>query len=114
MTMAEEENDNNKLTVAKASKLFKNILPQLKELGKMVNTLAEAVLDIKKITCQDSEEALRQSKINRDNLDDADQRNLVGSMIINVADANLKKDLGIEDDRSYDNINIDVLSFRKI
>ena len=110
MTMAEDENSNNKLTVAKASELFSTILPQLKELGKMVNSLAEAVLDIKKISCQDSEEALRQSKINRDNLDDADQRNLVGSMIINIADPDLKKDLGVVDDRSYDDINIDVLS----
>merc|ERR1712115_338150 len=66
--------------------------------------------DIKKISCSDTEEALRQGKINRDNIDDADKRNLVGSLLINVADNNLKKDLGVEDDRSYDEINVDCLT----
>ena len=98
LALVEDENSNNKLTVAKASDFFSSLIPQLKELGKMVGTLAQTVMDLKKETCRDTDDAIRQGKINRDNIDDTDQRNMVGSLLINVMDSNLKKDLGIEDD----------------
>ena len=40
--------------------------------------------------CRDIEAVLRQSKINYDNVDDADKRHLVGSLIINI-DAIIKQ-----------------------
>ena len=109
LTMVEEENSNNKLTEAKASDFFNSLIPQLRDLGNMMGTQAQTILDIKKETCRDTEEAIRQGKINRDNIDDTDQRNMVGSLLINVMDNNLKKDLGVEDDRAYDDINNDAL-----
>ena len=75
----------------------------------MVASLTNLVKEISNSACRDTEEALRQAKINRDNVDDTDQRNLIGSLIINVPDADLKKDLGVNDERSYEEVNEEVL-----
>ena len=84
LTTAEEE--NKALTVAKASTIFKSLIPQLKELGNMVGALTKVVKDVCSNACKDTEEALNQTKINRDAVDDIDQRNLLGSIILNIPD----------------------------
>ena len=103
--LATAEEENNSLTVAKASKIFKSLLPQLKELGNLVGTLTKVVQDVCKNACRDTEDALSQAKINRDNVDDTDQRSLLGSLIINIPDSNLKKDIGVDDERAYEEVN---------
>ena len=62
LTMAEEDNSNNKLTVAKASEIFNLVLPQLKELGNMVSILSKAVLEIKNTACKETEDVVRHYK----------------------------------------------------
>ena len=107
LTAAEEENKN--LTVAKASNIFKSLIPQLKELSNVVGTLSKIVKDVCTNACKNTEEALSQTKINRDSVDDTDQRNMIGSLILNIPDSKLKKDLGVDDERAFEEINEDVL-----
>ena len=107
LTVAEEENKS--LTVAKASTIFKSLIPQLKELSVAVGSLSKMVKDVCSNACKDTEEALSQTKINRDSVDDTDQRNMIGSLILNVPDTRLKKDLGVDDERAFEEVNEDVL-----
>ena len=50
--------------------------------------------------CKDTDAALRQSKINRDLVDDAEQKELAGTLILNVPDKNMKKELRVDDERA--------------
>ena len=75
----------------------------------MVGALSKIVKEVCDNACKDTEEALSLAKINRDSVDDTDQRNLLGSIILNILDSKLKKEVGVDDERAFEEVNEDIL-----
>ena len=76
----------------------------------MVESLTKVVKDLSKHACEDTQDAVANSKINMDAIDEADQKSLLGSLIITVPNKDLQKEIGIADGKAYDDLNITALT----
>ena len=85
------------------------MIVHINEFGNIVGALSKIVKDVCNNACKDTEEALSQAKMNRDSVDDTDQRNMLGSIILNIPDSKLKKDVGVDDERAFEEVNEDTL-----
>ena len=99
-------NDKEKVIVPKMTAVFKDLLPQLTNLGNMVESLTKVVKDLSKHACEDTQDAVANTKINMDAIDEAEQRSLMGSLMITIPCQDLQKDIGIADGRAYDDLNV--------
>ena len=102
------EEDKGKVP-AKQTNMMLSLHEQLSALGEQFTKLVASLKTTQGITCSKGEEAKVQSRRNADQIDDLDQRSLLGKIAINIQDPELKKKIGILDTGDYASFNYDLL-----
>ena len=93
-------------TAADLTIVCRAIVTQISCLSAHMKTMSSLLVQAKATSCEHSEDTVNWVKHNFDQIDDLDQRSLLGSISINVQDPKLKAQVGVKDDTDYNNINV--------
>ena len=86
------------------------LAPQLVSIGKAMISATSSFDEAKQASCVLNEKLSKQVRQNNDLIEDTMQSRLTGKVLINVMDEDLKKKLGLVDQKDYRDIDADALS----
>ena len=96
--------------VDELSTVTKAIITQVASLSSHTNTISSLLAQAKAASCEHSEDTLQWARHNSDQLEDLEQRSLIGSITINIQDSKLKAAVGIKHDADYNDIDVKALA----
>ena len=85
------------------------ITPQIVSVASSLAAMLTSNENAKRTSCNLSDKLTRETRQNRDLIDDARQANLTGKIVLNVQDDGLRKAVGLDEQTDYINLNLDAL-----
>ena len=91
------------------SSFLLTLTPQIVSVTSSLAAMMTAHESAKRVSCKLSDTLTRETRQNRDLIDDCHQVNLTGRIVLNIQSEELRKAAGLEEQTNYVNLNIDVI-----